>query len=154
MLSKDLIEIEIRKINDAQFEQFDGFPDSIEASAERWSEACRKYCETIAPPSLTLDQSKEAMRQELLKISVGSVNGSIQIALAFRKFAEVLGTGMNPTFTGIAPPSLIDFSTVYSIGFSGGSSSEVARLMANIIQLWFTSGTAINNSSGVTINWN
>jgi hypothetical protein len=74
--------------------------------------------------------------------------------LAFTNYAAQLGLGMQPNFSATPPPVKIDFSSVYLLGNNGGSAFQCANAMAGIIDVWFRTGLAVNNSSGVTINWN
>lgn len=119
--------------------------------AEKWGNVIEKYTKQITPPSLTIIQAKEAFQIEMKKINI--TNGLIQLPLAFDKHATILAQGMNPLFTGTKPPMLIILTPVFAAGFAGASANTCSILMTDIIDLWYKTGTAVNNSSGATIKW-
>ena len=148
-MDKDILNDEIRKINDFDFEYFEQFPKSIDEAAERWSNAIFKHCEDVVPPSITLQQAKQICYLEFLKVS----NNPKQFEIAIMKFAEVMKDGMIG-FNGVMPPTDLNLITVFLKGFSGSSSLDIANELSEKIHAWFKTGTAINVSSGITINWN
>jgi hypothetical protein len=62
-----------------------------------------------------------------------------------------LASGMTG-WTGVPPPTPIDFTAAFAIGQGGGSSLAVASSMGTIIDAWFRTGTAIP-PAGPTITW-
>jgi len=148
-MEKDILFEEIRKINDVGFEKFEKFPQSIDEAAKRWSNAIFKHCEDVIPPSITLEQAKQSCYIELLKVS----SNPKQFEIAIMKFAEVMKDGMIG-FNGIMPPIDLNLFSVFTKGFAGASSIDIADELSEKINSWFKTGTAINVSSGITINWN
>ena len=150
-LIKENLRIEIIKIIDSSSSIHEGFPGSSSAAAVRWGEAINSYASKILPLSTTSEAAKTALVAHLNTVpslgEQGFVNGLIS-------YASVLSTGMQPTFTGVVPPTPIILTPAFLIGFSGGSSGDVANKLSDIIDVWFRTGTAINNSSGVVTNWN
>lgn len=68
-------------------------------------------------------------------------------------YATALAIGMNPTFTGAPSPNPISFQAVIAKGSAGGSNKECLDLMVNLINSYFKTGIATNNSSGATSTW-
>ncbi len=68
-------------------------------------------------------------------------------------YAISLAVGMNPTFTAAASVIPLSFQSVIAKGKSGGSNKDCVDLMINLIDTYFKSGIATNNSSGSTISW-
>lgn len=130
---------------------FTNFCKDIDDVAEQWGNAINNYASKITPPSLTATPAKEAFQAEMKKINL--VNGLIQLPLAFDKHATVLASGMTPAFTGVKPPAPIIFAPVFAAGLAGASAKECSILMSDIIDLWYKTGTAINNASGATVPW-
>lgn len=149
MLNRNKLLIEIRKISDEKFEEFEGFPESKQEAHERWSEAIKVYCEDIFPISTSFELAKKEMKNFLnINQNPNSLGDSISV------FADILAMGMNPNFNGISPNINLNLYPAFFIGFSGANSKEVAEQLSLIIHNWFLTGTAINSSSGATINWN
>ncbi len=149
MLIKENLTSEIRKINDESYSLFEGFPTSDAEVVFRWSEAIRVYSQNIIPFSSSIAQAALGMQSSLI-----STKGSTRtIELSITSYATILAAGMPPLFVGIPPVLTLDFSDIYAKGLEGGSSRDIADLISDRIHKWFLLGTAINNSSGVTINW-
>jgi hypothetical protein len=150
-LIKSVLVDEIRKISDEKYSNFEGFPKSAIEVATRWSEAINKYGSLVLPKSTTSEIAKQALKEAFLGLSS---NALIIFPSGLMTYSTQLALGMSPSFIGKPPVILIDLSLVYSLGFSGGSARDCANLMANLIDLWFKTGTATNPSSGATTNWN
>lgn len=154
-LVKSILLAEIRKINDPEYVSFEGFPVDSTESATRWSAAIKTYASTVVPvatpASMTL--AAAAMAAIIVTITAAAVNGVTQLPISFTNFAVQVALGMLPAFVGTPPPVPIDFSSVYSIGNAGGTSEDCANEMANVIDAWFKTGTAVPSGGGATINW-
>lgn len=150
-LIKENLKKEIVKIIDAESPIHEGFPSSVVDASVRWANAINSYASSILPVSTTSQAATISLQAHLTTVpslgEQGFVNGLIS-------YATVLASGMQPAFSGVIPPLPLVLTPAFSIGFSGGSSDEVADLLSSIIDDWFRTGTAINNSSGVVINWN
>lgn len=149
MLNKNSLKTEIRKISDEGFNSFEGFPEDKNETAERWSEAIKIYSSSIIPYSLNIGLAKKAMREEIkTNYFIPTV-----LELSLIKFTQILASGMLPNFNGVPPASKLNIESCFLIGFGGGSSEEVAECLSVTIDSWFKTGTAINTTSGGTINW-
>lgn len=150
-LIKENLKIEITKIIDSSSPIHEGFPKSSFEASVRWANAINSYASQVVPFSTTVSPALASLQAHLNTVpnlgEQGFVNGLIS-------YATVLASGMSPTFTGAAPPIPIILTPAFAIGFSGGSSEEVADMLSDIIDVWFRTGTAINNSSGIVTNWN
>lgn len=152
MLDRNKLVSEIRKITDTKYENFVGFPSSISAAANRWSEALRIYGEDVIPFSTASELAKNSMSAVLLTIN-GNSGGQQIFKSAIQSFAISLASGMSPDFAGIPPIGLPPLDSTFNFGLSGATAEQVAEEIATTIHEWFVTGTAINNSSGITINW-
>ena len=140
----------LREIFDEEYSGFSGFPADINEAAQKWSEAIGDYAQSIVPPTTTISQAKSAMNSVISGITN---NGVAQLPISFTNFAASLAIGMQPAFTGTPPSVPVDFSSIYPIGLGGGSSEQVINAMAAIIDAWFRTGIAVNNTSGVSVPW-
>ena len=129
------------------------YPESLEDAAVKWSLALNSYASLVTPPSTTFELARQAFIQTFLGMNAPN-SGLILFPQCFVQYAIVLSTGMQPAFTGVPPPNVPNFESVYSIGMNGGNSRAVISLLTTLIDVYFRTGTAINNTSGATINWN
>jgi hypothetical protein len=150
-LIKENLKLQITKIIDSSSPIHEGFPENSSEASLRWADAINQYASSLIPLSTTSSAAKTSLQAHLNTVPAlgeqGFVNGLIS-------YASVIATGMNPTFTGVVPPIPIVLTPAFMIGLSGGSSEDVASKLSDIIDVWFRTGTAINNSSGVVTNWN
>jgi hypothetical protein len=151
MLSVQKLENGIRTINDPSFQGFGGFPEDIKETSERWGDIMLDFVSDITPPSTTLNNSINSFKFEILKLNYQT--GYFHFINAFTLMASQLALGMNPTFSAVPPPIPLDIRQIISKGLNGASSPEIARDLSDTIFKWLITGTAINNSTGVTINW-
>lgn len=147
-LIKANLEIELRKIFDTSYSSFEEFPQDLTEASIRWSEAINSYAKNVIPTSINSEAAKQAFATTLLNSDT-----STALPLAFTNYATLLASGMLPTFVATPPPISIDFTSVYALGFGGGSSKSVASLMSTIIDTWFKTGTAIPSGGGSVITW-
>ena len=140
----------IRAINDVEFGGFAEFPESVAEAAERWSLAIGNYASLVTPPSTTFEPARQALKAQLLLVDTLGANAFVN---GLTSYATTLAAGMAPTFTGVPPPIPIVLVPIFASGFAGASAESIANQLANTIDLWFKTGTAINTTSGATINW-
>lgn len=145
-----VLESEIRKIIDQEFEQFEGFPQTAQETATRWANAIDIYASSVIPPSTTTQQAKQSLESIFLGLNV---NGALIFPLGFTVYASILATGMLPLFVSVPPPSPIVLAPVFAAGLSGAPSSTCAQLMSVTIDAWFRTGTATPSSGGPAIPW-
>ena len=128
------------------------YPSNQTEIAMRWSSLIDSYASLVTPLSLNSASAKSAMFGVLMS---NPVSGSllIMLPLAIATYATQLAIGMQPTFTGTPPILPLNLLPAYTIGTSGGTSLAVATSMSTIIDLWFRTGLAINNSTAATIPW-
>ena len=150
-LQRFKLNVEIRKITDEQFILFQGFPKDRFEAANRWANAINNYGKPVLPISKTSDAATNAARNILLNVPQG---GTPVFISALTTYATQLAAGMQPEFTGVPPIGLPVLEPIFKAGFAGASASTIANLLSVEINRWFKTGTAINNASGATINWN
>ena len=141
----------IRSITDEGYEGFQGWPSNLSEASERWSLAIGNYASKVIPISSTFEAARQSLKMQLM--NVDSL-GQQAIVLGLTQYASILGGGMSPTFTATPPPVPIVLIPTFQRGFAGASADEIATELSQLIDTWFRTGTAINNSSSVTVNWN
>lgn len=159
MLDKDLLISEIRKLNDSSYEEFVGFPSSCSLATDKWSDCFLLYCQDMIPSSTTKIEAKNLCRDVLLDICNADdffesvqifTNSIIQFCI---KLSEGIYDGTFQVFQGIPPIGILNLIPVFLKAKSGGSAYEFAVELAENIDTYFKTGTAINLLTGVTINW-
>lgn len=150
MLNKDILKAELRKFVDEEYAGFQGFPTTGEEAATKWAGAIDRYVSTIIPPTTTLQAAKAAFASNMgAMIKAGKVDFSV----LFASYAGTVAAGMQPINTGIPPINPLMIDAVVVLGLGGATSEVCADLLATIIHLWFSTGIAVNNSSGVSVTW-
>ena len=156
MLLEDILLSEVRKLNDNTYSEFIEFPkDCIEAT-EKWSEALYKYTQNIVPLSTTAILAKDAMKNQLQGIcsSVSLVDSATIFESAILQFAQVLGNGMQASqFTSIPPSSSLNLATLFLESLAGGGALNFATKLTTKLDSWFKTGVAVQNITGVSVNW-
>ena len=147
-LVKSVLKNEIRKITDQKYDGFEGFPETVEETAERWANAIDVYASSIIPAVISSTAAKEAAQSQFLSLNL---NGLVAFPLGFTQYAIQLGLAMQPTYTSVPPPIPIVLAPVFSLGLSGASSEDCASLMATIADKWFKTGLATLNSPPNTV---
>lgn len=149
-LSTSVLKQELVKIMDKNSGSFQGFPYNNFDCAQRWSEAVAQYAQSIIPPSTTVNQAKQAFATSFSSINPNANNGNQVFQTSFAQFAVVLGSGM-VGWVATPPPFPLNISPVSIIGLSGGSGTDCAEALAQLIDAWFRTGIAVNSNG--TINW-
>ena len=150
-LLKSNLNLSILKITAIGNPIHEGFPKDLEEAAERWATAVNDYASQIIPISTTSDLAKQSLKSMLLTFPTVGI-AAFHSGLV--SYASQLSLGMLPAFTAVIPPTPPSLESAFLIGTNGGSAEDVANLLSTLIDAWFKTGTAINTSSGVTINWN
>lgn len=140
----------IQSIIDQEYSGFTQFPQSVSEAADRWSLAIDNYANLVTPPSTTSVAATQALRAKLLMAETIGIDA---FKLGLVEYATILAAGMAPAFTGVPPAIPPVFEPIFAAGFAGADSQTIATLLSDMIDLWFKTGTAINNTSGVTLTW-
>ena len=143
----------IREISDQTFTGFTGFPIDAPDTAAKWANILDLTASGVIPASLTTALAKSAFEIIFSSIDANLQNGLIIFPASFTAYAAALLPGMLPGFVGVPPASPIDVSPVIPIGLGGASAQVCADALANIIYLWFVTGTATPSGGGATIPW-
>lgn len=104
----------------------------------------------------TLDQYityLKSKKVEFLTLPSAKKSALSGLENGIRAYAAALAVGMNPAFTGAPSTNQLTFETVIAKGKAGGSNAECLDIMCNLIDIYFKTGTATNNSSGATSTW-
>ncbi len=117
------------------------FPQQNEV-ASKWGGVVLEYAQGLIPASSTHQQARVAFEMILASVSIST--GDVLLKAAFQQYAVIAAAGqVGSQFTGVPPFIPLDFSAVYAIGNSGGSGAQCAGVMAQIINAWFLTGSAI-----------
>ena len=133
-------------LEDGIMDIFTNFPSTIEETSQRWSDVIDNYASAIVPPSTTSQVAKQAFYSVFLQINF--TNGLIVFSQAFQQYALQLSLGMPPLYVGTPPPIPIDLTPSF-IGLSGATKEIIVPIMVNIIDLWFRTGLATNQSGAI-----
>lgn len=154
-LVSSTLEAEIVKIIDKDDTTFQGFPSDNVEVAQRWSDAVNAYALSVAPPSVNATTATGLMETALLPINSNTPTGLTTFCAGILAYATSLGLGMQPTFTATPPPAPLEplLTPVMASGFAGASASVIATQMATIIDGWYKTGIAVNNSTSVSVPW-
>ena len=152
LLAPDIVDL-IREISDETFTEFIGFPIDQADSAAKWANIVDLTASGVIPQSLTASPAKDAFETAFSLIDADLQNGLIVFPASFAAYAGILAGGMAPGFVGVPPGAPIDISPVIPLGLGGASAEVCALALANIIYLWFITGTATPSGGGSTIPW-
>lgn len=152
LLAPDISDL-IREISDEIFPQFIGFPVDQADSAAKWANIVDLTASGVIPASLTASPAKDAFETAFTAIDANLQNGLIVFPASFAAYAGILAAGMAPGFVGVPPAASIDVSPVIPLGLGGASAQVCALALANIIYLWFITGTATPSGGGSAIPW-
>lgn len=146
------IQQEFANLMDKNAGGFVGYPQSPTEVAENWSNVLFNYSQAIIPLSTTAVPAKQAMKA-ILTSAVAPNSFFPALISGYSAFATTLAGGMLPTFTGTPPPTPIPLSPILALPL-GTPVGTIIGLFSTLTDTWFRTGTAINISSGATINWN
>ena len=136
---------------------FEGSPETGAEFAQKFSSAINTYASSIVPPSTSLSAAQAALQGNLM--TVGPPPGMlfpVAITTGMAAYAAALVPGMLPAFTATPPPAPIGpliSAAVMPLGMGGAPASTCVTALASVIDGWFRTGLAVNNTSGVTIPW-
>lgn len=153
-LNKAILEEELKKLLDSEYPGFTGFPETPVRVAEAWVNVIDNYTSSIIPVSANKAGARSAFITTASGIVSNPPNAISLLTAAFTAYATQLALGMQPLFTGTPPPTPVPIATIVPLGLSGVSGSVIAIILSRIIDTWFRTGIAINNSSGTTVIWN
>lgn len=145
---------EIRRITDPDYAQFDGWPESADAAADRWAAALDRYAAPLFPAVLP---PARLSAQQLFRATYAaglSQGNPLTLSVALRAYTGVLAAGLLPPYLGQPPLGALDLSPAYQVGLRGGSAPVCAGWLAGLIHAWFLTGTAFNTLSHSPVTWN
>jgi len=150
----NILETEIRKINDEPFASFEGFPKDVPEAADRWATAIDTFASSVIPASTTASAAKSAFASVMQGVSAQSGNGLALLSNALTAYAGALAGGMTGAgFIGVPPPAPIILDSISPIGLGGGSGADVAAALATLIDTWFKTGLATPIAGGAPVPW-
>jgi hypothetical protein len=133
-------------LQDGIMDIFTNLPSTKEETAQRWSEAIDNYAASIIPPSTTNQVAKQAFYNVFLQINY--TNGIVVFQQAFQQYTTQLSLGMAPLYVGTPPPVPINLLPSF-IGLTGAPKEVIVPIMVNIIDIWFRTGLASNQSGAI-----
>ena len=156
-LSSNILAQELSKFMDDKSSTFEGSPETGAEFAQKFSSAINTYMSSIGPPSTTLSAAQTTLQGSLM--TVGPPPGilfPVAITGGMTAYAATVALGMQPGFTATPPPAPIGpliSAAVMPLGMGGAPASTCVTTLASVIDGWFRTGLAVNNTSGVTIPW-
>lgn len=152
-LVQSILVIDLQKIIDDEYIDFEGFPKDSQENAARWATAVNNYASEVIPPSTTSTSAKLAFEALMLTIDPNLGNGFIVLQQSFNAYAAQLAIGMLPAFTGTPPPVPINFDSIGPLGLAGAPAETIANMMGIIIDTWFRTGIAVPTVPGPAQPW-
>lgn len=156
-LSSNILAQELSKFMDDKSSTFEGSPETGAEFAQKFSSAINAYVSSISPPSTTLSAAQTTLQGSLM--TVGPPPGMlfpVAITAGMTAYATAVALGMQPAFTATPPPAPVGpliLASVMPLGMGGAPASTCVTTLASIIDGWFRTGLAVNNTSGATIPW-
>jgi len=138
---------------------FQGYPETSLQAIHNFADVVNGYAQFVVP--ITTPASQQLAVQSFITTmmpltSTPSTSGPTFMSLfplAMMSYATQLALGMQPTFTATPPVTPLILDSVWQIGLNGGTTQQVISAMVPIIDTWFKTGIAVNNTSGATITW-
>lgn len=152
-LIKSTLELDLRELMDPDYSGFTSFPATIQEMSARWSTTINNYASLVTPPSTTSVAARSSLQSILNGVDPNAQNGIALLISGLTSYATVLATGMLPAFTGVPPPIPIVLTAMSAAGLAGASGEVTAGILADTIDLWFRTGTAIPIPPGPIIPW-
>lgn len=111
------------------------------------------YASLVTPPTTTSAVARTTLLGILQGVSADLGNLEPLLVSGLSAYASALVPGMAPAFTGTPPLVPIVLSSVAPAGQAGATASAQASLISGLIDAWFRTGIAVNNTSGASIPW-
>ena len=126
---------------------FDTSPLDAGACAAQWADALSAYAAAIVPPSTQVTSAADAFEGAVVGMDQAD-QAETAIRAGLTAFAGVLSAGMQPAFSGVPPVAPWEHTFSNTL-----SASEAAQVVADSIDAWMKTGSAMNNASGVVTTW-
>jgi len=151
-LNKTQLKNSLRSLCDKTAGGFIGFPVTGALAASNFAGAINTYALGITPISTSHLAAKTACTASL--ISGFSARNIKSLELAITAYVTAMIPGMLPTFTGVPPTSILDFSAIFGSAVQNNVTAEqIISELADIIHAWLRTGRSINVQTGAIINW-
>lgn len=153
---KETLKSEVRKINDTNYDLFAGFPKNCATEAcNRWGNAIFIYTIEIRPNNINVDLAKNIFIGSIRQICY--ISGTLRTSATIFEnslilFANELLDGF-PGYNGIMPIGRPNLYPVFYRGYRGNSAEKFAEDFSTEVDRWMRTGTAINITTGATVNW-
>ena len=133
----------------------ENMPTDIPSMAIDYGTIIDNYAKTVIPVIVpgSSDAAKAAFISSMQGVSTSAANFIPVFTSSLTTYGATLGLGMQPAFTAIPPPAPIVIAALVPSGLAGATGAQQAQLLGTLIDAWFRTGTAVNNSSGVTVPW-
>ena len=133
----------------------ESMPNDIPSMAQDYGTILDNYAKTIIPAIVpgSNEPAKAAFIASMNGVSTSAANFIPVFTSSLTTYAATLGLGMLPLFTAVAPPVPIVIAALVPSGLAGATGAQQAQLLGTLIDAWFRTGTAVNNSSGVVVPW-
>tara|TARA_R100001244_G_scaffold36778_6_gene33663 strand:- start:5718 stop:6173 length:456 start_codon:yes stop_codon:yes gene_type:complete len=131
-----------------------GDPESAQAYAEvsacasQWGDILVSYASAMTPPVVASAGKDVFVTAFTASLSAASGTDLAILSPALTAFAVALVPTMLPAFVGIPPVTPLSLSSIGTTTVAGAAQS-----ISSDIHTWFSTGTAIQVSSGSTVNW-
>lgn len=156
MLSKTTLLNELRSFADSGYPLFEGFPETFEESADKWSNALYNYAQSMTPTILPsgLIAARQAFTATYLTMR-GIYNESNWIILsnAFGAFAGVVSLNVAPYIPSYTPIGSILYPILKPVsaqGLAGASNYVCLDYISTVVDAWFKTGVSMTTTTPPT----
>lgn len=152
-LDKSKIVDGLRAMSDTSYSNFQGFPTSIEDSAERYRLILKDYIEDMTPFTSGAYQASIAFKNIYMQMSSESQNGIVILTSALTTFTTIIAATI-PGYIGTPPPVQIVLGDLPILGTVDQLSSEqISQIIGDRTHTWIKTGVAVINGGGTPILW-
>lgn len=126
------------------------------AAAELWATAVGSYAGSVVPactvPAATAAQT--ALQTAIATTFAGTDAATTAASLetAFLAYATALGAGMVPGFVATPPSEAVGFATLFTAPYPATHAAAAQRI-ADAIDTWLKTGTAVPSGGGPAVHW-
>lgn len=126
-------------------------PCTHAACAQEWADALEDYASDVVPPSSAAAAAGAAL-QAALAAAFATPAAAAAMDAAFQTFATTLGAGMAPAFVATPPATPVGWPTLMLPPFET-THAGAAQKMADAIDAWMKTGTAVPSGGGAAAPW-
>ena len=141
-----------RAISDTEYSGFEGFPQTIAESSQRYADVMVDYISGMFPPTNGQIPAEAAFIAEHSQTTLQLQDGLSRFTQALTDFAFVVNNSL-PFYSSVPPIGIVDLSDFNTLG-TNSTAEFMANELATRIDTWIRTGVATPLSGGgPPISW-